>query len=386
MAISVRLIKLSLLLAAALVASGNAAVNERSGRSKEFHAKDGVDGSTTVRHHQHQSLVNAAEEFIDFEAELLKRRLQVTESSYCNTWCMLKNSLGLTIIGLILICISPCMMWRNEGRHVKELRRIDFCKNKAVVIDNANVPSDENTGSLVHFVGKVSVDDNTLDFTSGGPLNISTPLTKALIIKRTCFIYQKFEESSQQKKNDMIGAGQTTTTTFTIKEDWTNKGPQGQLPHYPNEFNSRGTWDELVSASGSPETAEQNSPAKSPNLPPQFAKLAEMLKQVDLSKAPHGISVSKAAHVGGFRLSSDIILEEKVRVFSSAANTLLGLHIPHLIILVFFFRLPSSQSGNQFRQNSPLTKLNPFQTCKRIVLAISPQLRKEVSQQMVMSW
>ncbi len=28
-----------------------------------------------------------------------------SESSYCNTWCMLKESAGLTIVGLLLICI-----------------------------------------------------------------------------------------------------------------------------------------------------------------------------------------------------------------------------------------------------------------------------------------
>ena len=38
------------------------------------------------------------------------RRLQnnpgsVTETTTCNTWCKLKESLGLTIIGLLLICL-----------------------------------------------------------------------------------------------------------------------------------------------------------------------------------------------------------------------------------------------------------------------------------------
>lgn len=28
-----------------------------------------------------------------------------SQSTYCNTWCMLKQSLGLTIVGLLLICI-----------------------------------------------------------------------------------------------------------------------------------------------------------------------------------------------------------------------------------------------------------------------------------------
>ena len=94
----------------------------------------------------------------------------------------------------------------------RELRRIDFCKNKAVVVPNVDMPSDENTGQLVHFVGKVSVDEDTLDL-HPGPLNITTPVPKALVIKRTCQIYQKFEDAQQQVRNDTIGAGQTTQTT-----------------------------------------------------------------------------------------------------------------------------------------------------------------------------
>jgi hypothetical protein len=232
----------------------------------------------TTSYAKPKTLVGAAEEFIDFEVDLIRRRLQETvETTRCNTWCKLKQSIGLTIVGLLLICISPCLMWKNEGRHVNELRRIDFCKNKAVVIENADIPTDEHTGDLVHFVGKVSVDDDALDLKSGA-LNISSPLTKALVIKRTCSIYQKFEQSTQQTKNDMIGAGQTTTTTFSIKEDWTPMGPQGPLEHFPNDSNSRGIWDELVSASGASETTAPAPSKLPPNLPPQMVAL---LQQVD---------------------------------------------------------------------------------------------------------
>ena len=217
-----RSIKLLLAALAVVGTAGESGEQLRSSIRSKVQVND-VVGTTT-------SYASAAEEFIDYEVNLLKRRLQVKETTRCNTWCKLKESLGLTIIGLLLVCIAPCLMWKNEGRHVKELRRIDFCKNKAVVIDNSDIPKDENTGDLVHFVGKVSVDDDTLDLKSGA-LNISSPLNKALIIKRTCSIYQKFEQAAQQTKNDVIGAGQTTTTTFTIKEDWTPMGPQGALPH-----------------------------------------------------------------------------------------------------------------------------------------------------------
>ena len=269
-----------------------------------FRPANNVDVGTASAYAPSKSLFHAAEDFVDYEFHLLNRRLQEkTEVTRCNTWCKLKESLSLTIIGLLLICISPCLMWKNEGRHVKELRRIDFCKNKAVVIDNSDIPNDEHTGDLVHFVGKVSVDDDALDFGSGS-LNISAPLANALAVKRTCLIYQKFEQATKQTKNDMIGAGQTTTTTFTIKEDWTSTGPKGPLEHFPNDMNSRGIWDELVSQTGS--SYMNSSPAKMPpNLPPQ---MAELLQQVDLSQSPHGIAVSKSAHVGGFGLSCESII------------------------------------------------------------------------------
>lgn len=51
---------------------------------------------------------DAHAEFADFDDVNHSRRLQsgsVTEETRCNTWCKLKESAGLTIVGLILICI-----------------------------------------------------------------------------------------------------------------------------------------------------------------------------------------------------------------------------------------------------------------------------------------
>ncbi|KAL7551880.1 hypothetical protein ACHAWF_015115 [Thalassiosira exigua] len=236
-----------------------------------------------------------------------------TETTHTSTWDKLKQSLAQTIIGLLLICFSPCFIWKNEGRHVKQLRRIDFCKNKAVVVQNVDIPSDENTGQLVHFVGKVSVDEDTLEL-HPGPLNITSPLPKALVIKRTCMIYQKFEQASQQTKNDMIGAGQTTTTTFTVREDWTPMGPQAErLEHLPDETNSRGIWDELMSNAGAPESASPVPSKLPPNMPPQMMAL---LQQADMTQAPHCLALSETAHVGGFGLTQEVLTHEPA-VFQS---------------------------------------------------------------------
>lgn len=39
------------------------------------------------------------------EYNYFERHLQTSETTTCNFWCQLKNSLGLTIVGLLLICI-----------------------------------------------------------------------------------------------------------------------------------------------------------------------------------------------------------------------------------------------------------------------------------------
>jgi hypothetical protein len=113
-------------------------------------------------------------------------------------------------------------MWKNEGRHVNELRLIDFCKNTAVAVNNADSLS-EKVGRLVHFTETVTIDDDTLDLPPGS-LNITSPIGKALAIRSKCTIYQKFKQASQhqQVKEDMVGAGTTTAVTYNVKEVWSS--------------------------------------------------------------------------------------------------------------------------------------------------------------------
>ena len=61
------------------------------------------------------------------------RRTQTTQRK--NIFQKLGESLVTSIIGCLLIIFVPCAIWKNEGRHVDQLSRIDFCKNNAVVVD-----------------------------------------------------------------------------------------------------------------------------------------------------------------------------------------------------------------------------------------------------------
>jgi hypothetical protein len=64
------------------------------------------------------------------------RRTQTsTTTQRRNIFQKLGESLVTSIIGCLLIIFVPCAIWKNEGRHVDQLSRIDFCKNNAVVVD-----------------------------------------------------------------------------------------------------------------------------------------------------------------------------------------------------------------------------------------------------------
>ena len=64
------------------------------------------------------------------------RRTQSTSTSERkNISQKLGESVIQSIIGCLLIVCVPFVIWKNEGRHVDQLCRIDFCKNNAVVVD-----------------------------------------------------------------------------------------------------------------------------------------------------------------------------------------------------------------------------------------------------------
>lgn len=64
---------------------------------------------STIRGVLKEDKYDANADFIDFDfsssSSFGQRRLQVSNDTRCNTWCKLKESLGLTIVGLLLICI-----------------------------------------------------------------------------------------------------------------------------------------------------------------------------------------------------------------------------------------------------------------------------------------
>ena len=234
-----------------------------------------------------------------------RRSLQTQETERVNILQKLRESIGLTIFGLLLICcLAPFVIWRNEGRHVRELARIDYCKNQAVVVADPTSPTANTNECLVHFTGKVQVVDKNDKEDNDDKLDLTTPIPHALVVKRTVYIYQKFEVAERSVNRDRIGGGETRTTTYSVREDWTARGPQAaSLEHIPGETNSRGIWDDLVQVAG---TRQSDNP--SPVVAQLPDAMAEMLGLHDENQPPHRQAVATTVHVGGFALKADVIL------------------------------------------------------------------------------
>ena len=180
---------------------------------------------------------------------------------------------------------------------------------------------------MVHFTGNVTVGESAIDFGESDGLNVTKPVSNAILLKRTTYIWQAFELASQSTKQDFVGGGETRTTTYTLKEDWTAMGPQKDCPNV-GKTNSRGVWDQIIAVTGGaveePATATTN---PTPTNPMQAAMQAqgpmplEMAQAMGLynpNKPPQAMKVSDAARVGEFYLTEKILLGNPA-VFASGA-------------------------------------------------------------------
>ena len=107
-----KLLPLAAVLLAALTGAYAEQTQPRGVSSSSHHLREVLDGTK----------YDVDAEFADFDRISNHRRLQFggndnnnnnnsggnssTTTEYCNTWCKLKESMGLTIVGLLLICIA----------------------------------------------------------------------------------------------------------------------------------------------------------------------------------------------------------------------------------------------------------------------------------------
>jgi hypothetical protein len=145
------------------------------------------------------------------------------------------DSLAGFVIGLVLLCVGPVLLMWNEHRHVLKIKQLAICEGKAVTVDPFD-PEDGRTypqtccglfkakpdtdGDLVYLSGVVSSDGEKL----ADPIIPVVAVQNFSRLHRVCRIYQ-YVQTKTEKREDELGGGQKTTTSYSVKEVWV-KSPQ----------------------------------------------------------------------------------------------------------------------------------------------------------------
>ncbi len=89
--------------------------------------------------------------------------VEVTSTSWLSR---LGSSIKGVLIGMVLVVASIILLWWNEGRSVREYKKISFAREHTVETPYESIDSSKE-GQLVHFAGKASTSDVLTEPTFG---------------------------------------------------------------------------------------------------------------------------------------------------------------------------------------------------------------------------
>lgn len=136
---------------------------------------------------------------------------QTTYQSYSNR---LQESLKTALIGLLLFAASFPSLFLNEGQAVHLSQKLEEGESIVISID-ANRFEAINDGELVHLSGKATTDETLIDST------FAIIVEQAIKLRRIVEMYQ-WNETEYSEKEELVGGGTETRTTYTYTEIWSD--------------------------------------------------------------------------------------------------------------------------------------------------------------------
>lgn len=123
------------------------------------------------------------------------------------------SSIKGVVLGLLFFLISFPVLWLNEGRAVKEAKKLKEGLSVVVHVE-ADTSESVNDGKLIHITGKA----DTKDLVSDHTFNLSV---NALRLSRHVQMYQ-WEENVTTTTKKKLGGGETTTKKYTYQKTWSS--------------------------------------------------------------------------------------------------------------------------------------------------------------------
>ena len=138
--------------------------------------------------------------------------MAVTETTTQSWGSRLGDSVKGMIFGFVMFLIGfPVLFW-NEGNSVKMAKALDEGEGACIPVESIAKVDPEMERRLVHMTGRA----DTKDVLTDDQFGVSAT---AIALKRTTEMYQWVEHSKSEKKKN-LGGSETTTTTYTYKQEW----------------------------------------------------------------------------------------------------------------------------------------------------------------------
>jgi len=126
------------------------------------------------------------------------------------------NAFGGIIGGIVLILAGTGVLWWNEGNFVKTRAALNDAQGAVEGLGDINTVDSSKNAKLVHATGPAATKDVLKD------ADLGILVDNAIRLDRKVEYYQWVED----KKTDSTtktGGSETKTTTYTYKEEWTDK-------------------------------------------------------------------------------------------------------------------------------------------------------------------
>ena len=137
---------------------------------------------------------------------------KTTKTSYGKR---ITGSFKKILFGFVLFALATVLLFRNEGRYVKNNNDIGEAEKITVHIPDVSYDDGSLHGKLIHATARAITTDTLVD----NQFNIRT---NAIVLSRSVEYYQLVESSSTERR-DLVGGAQEEVTTYSYKPNWVSR-------------------------------------------------------------------------------------------------------------------------------------------------------------------
>ncbi|MFW6161517.1 MAG: TMEM43 family protein [Planctomycetota bacterium] len=137
-----------------------------------------------------------------------------TEVSHEGWGGRIMESIKGVLVGVVLFLGSFVLLFWNEGRAVRDARRLAEGASATVSLPEAT-PDPANDGKLVHVTGEATTDETVTDPVFG----VSA---QGIQLRRKVEAYQ-WEEEKRRRRRKKLGGGTKTVTTYDYDKTWSER-------------------------------------------------------------------------------------------------------------------------------------------------------------------